>query len=123
MANNLFIKAKPTAMLLLLKDSSQQWYPSRLARESGSSYVHTVNLLSQLKKDGVVVAEKKGKQNIYRLTERGMQIAMALDELVKRCEGKGEAQHVEPPEPPIAPVVQLEELQKIEKKIEEGERK
>ena len=119
MANNLFIKAKPTAMLLLLKDSSQQWYPSRLARESGSSYVHTVNLLSQLKKDGVVVAEKKGKQNIYRLTERGMQIAMALDELVKRCAGEKPEGKAEPPEPPIAPVVQPEELQKIEKKMEE----
>ena len=120
---NLFLKSKPCAVLLLLKDESQTWYPSKLARESRSSYVHTVNLLSDMKKEGVAVSEKKGKQNMYNLTEKGMQIAMALDELVKRCEGKETAQKAEPPEPPIAPVVQPEELAKIEKKMEESERK
>ena len=82
-----------------------------------------MNLLADLKKEGIATSEKKGKQNMYRLTDRGMQIALALDELSKRCEGKETQQKVEPPEPPIAPVVQPEELQKIEKKIEEGERK
>ncbi|MCX6772925.1 MAG: hypothetical protein NTV88_04105 [Candidatus Micrarchaeota archaeon] len=120
---NLFLKSKPCAILLFLKDETQTWYPSKLARESGTSYVHTVNLLVDLKKEGVVVTDKKGKQNMYRLTEKGMQIAMALDELVKRCEGKESKQKVELPEPPIAPVVNPEELAKIEKKMEEGERK
>lgn len=120
---NMFIKAKPSAILLLLKDESQQWYPSKLARESRSSYVHTVNLLAHLKKDGFAVSEKKGKQNIFRLTEKGMQIAVALDELVKRCEGRPAEKKVEPPEPPISPVVQPEELAKIEKKIEEQQNK
>jgi len=115
---SLFLKSKPCAVLLLLKDESQQWYPAKLARESHSSYVHTVNLLALLKKEGIATSEKKGKQRIFRLTEKGMQIAVALDELVKRCEG-GEAKKVEPPEPPIAPVVQHEELAKIEKKMGE----
>lgn len=119
---SLFLKAKPCAVLLLLKDESQSWYPAKLARDSHCSYLHTVNLLSNLQKDGIVSVEKKGKQRLFRLTEKGMQIAVALDALVKRCEGKADEQKVEPPEPPIAPVVQPEELQKIERKMEEGER-
>jgi len=119
---SLFLKSKPCAVLLLLKDESQQWFPAKLARESHSSYVHTVNLLALLKKDGVATSEKKGKQRIFRLTDKGMEIAAALDALVKRCEGKPDEQKVEPPEPPIAPVVQHEELAKIEKKMEEGEK-
>ena len=82
----LFIKAKPSAVLLLLKDSQQSWYPSKLARDSGSSYVHTVNLLSQLRTLGIVTAERKGRQNIYRLTERGAQIASSLDDFSKKCD-------------------------------------
>ena len=118
---NLFLKSKPSAILLLLKDESQPWYPAKLARQSASSYVHTVNLLALLKKGAIVTVEKKGKQRIFRLTEKGMHIALALEELVKRCEGTKEK--VEPPEPPIAQVVQQEELEKIEKKMEEQQGK
>lgn len=118
---SLFLKSKPCAVLLLLKDDSKQWYPAKLARESGSSYVHTVNLLALLKKEGIAVSEKKGKQRIFRLSEKGAHLALVLDEFVKKCEGGGEI-GVEPPEPPIAPVVKPEELAKIEKKIEEGEK-
>ena len=86
----LFLKLKPTAVLLLLKDSQQSWYPSKLARESGSSYVHTVNLLAQLRKFGVVTSEKKGKQNIYKLTEKGAYLASALDDFAKKSEAAGQ---------------------------------
>jgi predicted transcriptional regulator len=82
----LFIKNKPSSVLLLLKDSQQTWYPSKLARASNSSYVHAVNLLVELRKRGVVSVEKKGRQNLYRLTEKGAYLALALDDFVKKCE-------------------------------------
>lgn len=81
-----FLKLKPSSVLLLLKDSQQQWYPSKLARSANCSYVHAVNLLSELKKGGMVELEKKGRQSFYRLTERGSSLAAALDDLVKKCE-------------------------------------
>lgn len=83
---NLFLKIKPCAVLLLLKDSQQAWYPSKLARTAGISYVHTANLLVDLAAQGVVVAEKKGKQNMYKLTERGAMLASALDDFSKKCD-------------------------------------
>ena len=82
----LFLKPKPCAILLFLKDSEQSWYPSKLARAAGASYVHVVNLLAPLRKFGMVVSERKGKQNMFRLTERGAYLALTLDDLVKKCE-------------------------------------
>jgi predicted transcriptional regulator len=81
-----FLKLKPSAVLLLLKDNSQIWYPSKLARLSGSSFVHVVNLLEKLQKEEIVIAEKKGKKTIYKLSEKGTIIAQALDEFVKKCD-------------------------------------
>jgi predicted transcriptional regulator len=83
---NLFLKKKTCSILLLLKDSEQPWYPSKLARSSGSSYVHTVNSLSSLRAFGVVISEKKGKQNMIRLTEKGAYLAQSLDDFSKKCD-------------------------------------
>lgn len=109
---NIFLKKKPCTMFLLLKDSEQQWYPSKLARESGSSYVHTVNLLSVLKAFGAVVVEKKGKQNIYKLTEKGAYMAFSLDDFSKKCDGLGQ----ESKKQPDAQLAQPEKASAQEKK-------
>ena len=82
----LFLKIKPSSVLILLKDSQQAWYPSKLARASNSSYVHTVNLLSALRRHGVVTLEKKGRQNMYKLTEKGAYLALVLDDFAKKCD-------------------------------------
>ena len=103
---NQFLKAKPCAILLLLKDSQQQWYPSKLARSASCSYVHAVNLLATLREAGVVELEKKGRQNYYKLTERGAYIAMALDDFSKKCDAAEaeakEKQHAKAEEKPPA---------------------
>ncbi|MFA6907350.1 MAG: hypothetical protein WC263_00825 [Candidatus Micrarchaeia archaeon] len=105
----LLLKPKPCAILLLLKDAEQTWYPSKLARVSGSSYVHVINLLTNLRTFGIVASEKKGKQNIFHLTEKGAYLSLTLDDLSKKCEA-AEAEHktakqeAPPPhQPPEAP--------------------
>ncbi len=122
----LLLKPKPCSILLLLKDAEQTWYPSKLARVSGSSYVHVINLLTNLKKFGIVASEKKGKQNIFHLTEKGAYLALTLDELAKKCE-VAEAEHklvkqeAPPPHPlPEAPAAQKE---KSEAKLAAPEKK
>ena len=110
----LLLKPKPCSILLLLKDAEQSWYPSKLARVSGSSYVHVINFLTNLRNFGIVASEKKGKQNIFHLTEKGAYLALTLDDLAKKCEA-AEAEHkqvkqeVPPPHPlPEAPAAQKE---------------
>jgi predicted transcriptional regulator len=99
----LFLKVKPCAVLLLLKDSNQVWYPSKLARSAGISYVHTVNLLSQLSAMGAVTSEKKGKQNFYKLTEKGAHIALSLEDFSKKCDSlEQEAKQQKAEEKPAA---------------------
>jgi predicted transcriptional regulator len=103
----LFLKTKPSAILILLKDSQQSWYPSKLARAASMSYVHTVNLLAELSALGIVTHEKKGKQNFYKLTEKGAYLALSLEDFSKKCdtaeqEAKQQAKAEEKPpqEPP-----------------------
>ena len=109
----LLLKPKPCAILLLLKDAEQVWYPSKLARVSGSSYVHVINLLTNLRKFGIVASEKKGKQNIFHLTEKGAYLALTLDDLSKKCE-TAETEHkmVKQEAPPPHPLPEQAASQK-----------
>ena len=103
----LFLKPKPCSIILLLKDSEQSWYPSKLARVSGASYVHVINLLTSLRTFGIVASEKKGKQNIFHLTEKGAYLALTLDDLSKKCE-TAETEHkmVKQEAPPPHPIAE-----------------
>jgi predicted transcriptional regulator len=101
----LLLKPKPCSVLLLLKDAEQSWYPSKLARVSGASYVHVINLLTNLRKFGIVASEKKGKQNIFHLTEKGAYLALTLDDLAKKCEvAETEHKQVKQEAPPPHPL-------------------
>lgn len=82
----LLLKQKPAALLLLLKDTSQQWYPSKLARSAGCSYVYAVSVLSQMQKEGALSISKKGKTSEVLISQYGMQLASSLDDLCKKIE-------------------------------------
>ena len=99
---SLFLKSKPCAIFLLLKDTEQSWFASKLARASNTSYVHTTNFLSALTKIGAVSCEKKGKQRIFKLTEKGAYLALTLDDFVKKCDALEQASK-QPPAPAAPP--------------------
>ena len=82
------MKRKPVAIVLCLKDSQQKWYPSKLAKYSGASYVYVTNWLSKLETAGWVRFEKKGRLKTVSLTEQGKVISSLLDELVKKMDEK-----------------------------------
>ena len=119
---NLFLKKKTCSILLFLKDSDQQWYPSKLARASGSSYVHTVNTLSSLRAFGVVISEKKGKQNMIRLTEKGAYLAQSLDDFSKKCDSY-EHEAKKPQEPLSMPQSASPTISKPAEKVQQPEKK
>jgi predicted transcriptional regulator len=84
------LKRKPTLIILCLKDSQKDWYPAKLAAETGTSYVYVTNWLTKLEKEGWIKFEKKGKLKKITLTEQGALVAAGLDDLVKRMEKKKE---------------------------------
>jgi len=86
----LLFRNKPLAILLQLKDTSKEWYASNLALASGATYVHTTKLLKEFKKLSLVAFEQKGRTKRVKLTEKGTQVAAALNEMMAKLEEKEE---------------------------------
>ncbi len=97
---NFLLKEKPVAVILALKDTNASWYPSKLAQVSGASYVYVTTWLTQLEKGGWVKFERKGRQKIVSLTEKGQAVAQALDELARKMEPKMAPQQPPPQQSP-----------------------
>ena len=83
------LKPKPVAILLCLKDTHQIWYPSKLAKSSGASYVYVTHWLTRLEKAGWVKLEKKGRLKSVVASDAGLAAASALDELVRKIDALG----------------------------------
>jgi predicted transcriptional regulator len=76
----LFMKEKQVAALIVLKDQNASWHLSKIARQSGTTYVYVTKLMSILEKKGLVALETKGKKRLVKLTEKGLKLANLLDE-------------------------------------------
>lgn len=80
----LFARPKPCRILIMLRDTENPWYLSKLAKSSETTYVYVNKLVYKLQDGGFVVVEKKGKKRFVRLTEKGMKVANAIEELMNR---------------------------------------
>jgi predicted transcriptional regulator len=77
-------KKKPSMLLLCLKDTSQAWYPSKLARSCNTSYVYVTHWIEKLEKQGWIKVERKGKLKNIIATEAGAGVIASLDELMRK---------------------------------------
>jgi predicted transcriptional regulator len=76
--SSILFKGKQLLIILALKDSSQNWYTSTLAKAAGATYVHTCNFINECIKLGIVTSEKHGKIKEIKLTEKGTKLADML---------------------------------------------
>ncbi|MFA5077156.1 MAG: hypothetical protein WC488_01895 [Candidatus Micrarchaeia archaeon] len=76
----LFMKEKQVASFLVLKDHNSSWHLSKIARQSGTTYVYVTKLMYVLEKKGLVSMETKGKKRVVTLTEKGLKLANLLEE-------------------------------------------
>ncbi|MEW6749214.1 MAG: hypothetical protein AB1295_05910 [Candidatus Micrarchaeota archaeon] len=76
-----FVRPKPCRIMTLLRDGETSWHLSKLAKNSDTTYVYVTKLISTLAGEGLVSIEAKGKKRVVRLTEKGMKVAKAIDEL------------------------------------------
>lgn len=72
---NILFKNKQIHILLALRDGTQSWYISSLAKATGTTYVHACNLINECERLGITESEKHGKIKKIRLTEKGARIA------------------------------------------------
>ncbi len=73
----LFLHSKPVKLLVSLKAGPK--YATILSKEIDCTYSHTVKLLDQFKKFGLVDFEKKGRIKIVKLTSSGEALAHGFE--------------------------------------------
>jgi predicted transcriptional regulator len=85
------IRQKPYLLISSLRIGGEQ-NMSSLAKKSQMSYVHAIEMLKTLEENGIVLSELKGHKRMVKLTEPGMQFALALEELVKKNPKRSESE-------------------------------
>ncbi len=83
-----FLHIKPVKMLILLKNEEVEWYLSKIAKESGSTYVYVKEIMDILKREQIVEIKEEGRIKKITPTEKGLELANILEEFIKKCELK-----------------------------------
>jgi predicted transcriptional regulator len=111
---NILLKSKQAGILIALRDTTQAWYVSSLAKAAGTTYVHACNFINVCEELGVVNCEKHGKLKVVKLTEKGAKITEMLygiNSLITQTAAPPAAPSV-PPQQPQAPPKEKEQPEK-----------
>ncbi|MDE1833209.1 MAG: hypothetical protein KGH58_02200 [Candidatus Micrarchaeota archaeon] len=95
---NILFKNKHIRILLALRDGTQSWYISSLAKATDTTYVHACNLINECERLGITESEKHGKIKKIRLTETGAKIAEMISSIYSLM-NTAEQKKEKPPEP------------------------
>lgn len=106
------MREKQARMLLALRDASQSWYISSVAKAAGTTYVNACNFLSNCERLGLVSSEKHGKIKNVRLTERGQQVAEHVSGIYASTNPEAEERGAATREAPAAAKQKSEEKDK-----------
>lgn len=77
--NRLLLMEKQATIILTLKNTSQEWNISSLAKAAGTTYVHACNFLILCESKGIVSSERHGRIKAIRLTDKGARLADMVD--------------------------------------------
>lgn len=84
-ALTLFLREKPTRLLLSLSTTDKRAkYISTLSKEINCTYSHTVRLLDEFEKLGLVRFIKVSRVKYVELTEEGKDLILQLEGVVRR---------------------------------------
>ena len=78
----LFLHTKPVKLITSLRSGPK--YATILSKEIDCTYSHTVKLLDQFKKLGLVEFEKRGRIKIVKLTSLGEDIAYSFEGIIMK---------------------------------------
>ena len=78
------LRDKPAKVFSLLKNKST--YLSDIAKETGTTYVYITHLMTLLQQKGLVTIQSTGKKKTILLTEKGKEVANAVEELRRKLE-------------------------------------
>jgi predicted transcriptional regulator len=78
---DIFFRRKPAMMLVSLKKNTRMRYGSILAKEVDCTYSHAVKILQTLQDLDLVEFDRKGRIKLIRLTEKGKEVAKAIESI------------------------------------------
>ena len=78
-----FLRKKPVRLLFNIKMGDIK-YVSVLAKETDCTYSHTVKLLEEFRKFGIVEFEKEGRIKYIKLTSEGTELVNGFESVFKR---------------------------------------
>jgi len=78
---NVIFREKPAMMLVNLKNSKSEIYASSLAKTVDCTYSHVVKILQEMQKAGLISFEKQGRLKLLTLTQKGREVAEAIDKV------------------------------------------
>lgn len=78
---SVFARPKPCRIMLTLRNSEEPLYLSKIAKNTDTTYVYVTRLISKLLEKEYVSVEPKGKKRMVKLTEKGVRVANAIEEL------------------------------------------
>jgi predicted transcriptional regulator len=78
------LRDKPAKVFLLLKNKST--YLSDIAKETGTTYVYITHLATLLQQKGMVTIQAAGKKKTVSLTDKGKEVATAVEDLRRKIE-------------------------------------
>ena len=79
---NLFLKNKPSFILIKIHACQNKCYASNIAKKVDCTYSHTVRIIQQLEKEGLLTLDKEGRIKAITLTKKGREIAETLKKLI-----------------------------------------
>lgn len=74
-----FFRVKPARMLILLNSNNTKKYASIIAKGVDCTYSHTIRILQQFRKKGLIQFNKKGRLKEISLTDSGRKLADLLE--------------------------------------------
>lgn len=81
---NILLNPK-TAELIVAVEAVKEPYGQKISKKTDTTYSHTCKTMNKLEEKDIVTKEKKGRKQVYQLTETGKQLAELYRELLSQA--------------------------------------
>jgi predicted transcriptional regulator len=86
--SELFLNEKPVRAMIVLRQSAEDMYSTKISQKIDTTYAHTVKIISRLEDKGLVRKEKQGRRKYISLTAEGERHAEKFQELLKTIDSE-----------------------------------